>query len=328
MRVAIASEAWNNPKTLGMYLATNAILVAAQEAGVEAYPLPLASHYGSSVGGLIGPAFQQIFRGYGVPDLVHQTSLAVRHGVDVAMVQDLYPFQGRRVADRFFVWQTRLAVRRARRVVVTTEWMRGELIRLFPQYAEKFRTIALPHEIPPWNRSVEPRYEALWIGRIAPNKDPEMYLSLAAAFPTLRFAMRSSPSPGRDSQAQAVEATRASMSNVVALPRLSEAQKDELYRSAAILVSTSTYEGFHAPAMEAYIRGVKLVLPFIEPYIGLYGERPPNVFWYKSRDLHSLISTFGDAHLAAGVPPSPEVLAKVSFSTVGAKLRALYEELA
>ncbi len=311
-----------------MYLVTKAMLDAARGAGVDAYPLPLVSHYGLRVGGLIGPGVQQLFRGYGVSDLVHQTSIAARRGVDVATVQDIYPFHDRRLADRFFVWQTRLTVRRARRVVVTTDWMRQEFTRLFPRYEEKFRTIVLPHEIPPWNRSAEPKYEALWIGRIAPNKDPEMFLSLAAAFPALRFAMRSSPSPGRESMARTVEATRARTPNAVALPRLSEEQKDELYRSVPILVSTSTYEGFHTPAMEAYVRGVKLVLPFIEPYIELYGEKAPNVFWYKSKELRSLISAFGEAHGAAGAAPSPEVLAKVSFPAVGEKLRALYEELA
>ncbi len=304
------------------------MLDAARGAGVDAYPLPLVSHYGSRVGGLIGPGLQQIFRGYGVPDLVHQTSIAARRGVDVATVHDIYPFQDHRLADRFFVWQTRLTVRRARRVVVTTDWMRRECTRLFPHYEEKFRTIALPHEIPPWNRSAEPSYAALWIGRIAPNKDPELYLSLAAAFPALRFAMRGSPSPGRDALARAVEATRARTTNVVALPQLSEAQKDELYRSVPILVSTSTYEGFHTPAMEAYVRGVKLVLPSIEPYVELYGKQAANVFWYTSKELRSLISAFGEAHSAPGAPPSPEVLAKVSSSAVGEKLRALYEEIA
>lgn len=326
MKVAIASEAWNNPKTLGMYLHTRAILEAARSAGVDAYPLPLASHYGARVGGLAGPLFQQLFRGYGVPDLVHQTSLSVRRGVGVAMVQDLYPFQGRRLADRFFVWQTGTAVRRARRVIVTTEWMRAELARRFPRFEAKFRVIPLPHATPPLDRLPPSGYEALWLGRLAPNKDPGLYLELAAAYPAVRFAMRASPSPGREELAGAVHDRLARLPNVTDVPPFSEEEKDRQYRSTPIFVSTSRYEGFQAPAMEGYLRGMKLVLPTIPPFSELFPAGDPNVFWYESGNLASLVETFGRARSADARAPSARVVDSVSFATVGAKLKALYEE--
>ena len=327
MRVAIASEAWNNPKTLVVTIYTSSMMEAARSAGVDAYPLPLVSHYGARVGGLIGPLAQQVFGTYGVADLVHQTSLAVRRGVGIATVHDLYPFQGRRLADRFFVWQTAAALRRAKRVVVTTDWMRAEVARVFPKHRGKLRVVPIPHVTPPLDRLGHSEFDALWIGRLAPNKDPALYLRLAAAFPELRFALRGSSSPGRQALEREVESMRRRLPNVVAIPTLSEERKDELYRSVPVLVSTSTYEGFHVPAMEAYVRGTKLALPFIQPYIELYGSEAPNVFWYPPRDLSALISVFRGALAAPWAPPSPTVISKVSYATVGAQLRAIYEEL-
>ena len=349
MKVAIASEGWSHPTDTSMYTHTRDVFDAVRLAGVDAVALPLPSNRGAKVGGLVLPYLRRTFGGYPAArgdgaTLIHHVPHGVRRGADVATVHDLYPFFVReRVSDVFFREALRAAIRRPKRVVVTTENMRREVAERFPEHAAKLRVVHAPVRTPEPGIAHEPRFDALWVGRNAPNKNLQLYLSLASDHPTLRFALRSSRSPDREALDALVARLMASAHNVTPLPKQPEEGLDALYRDAPTFVVTSSYEGFHVPAMEAYLRGAKLVLPRIEPFLELYsggGREVVNTFWYApvpgssspswndSATLPALARAFEEAHAAPARSPDPDLARSVSFGAVGKGLRAIYEEVA
>lgn len=342
MRVAIASDGFNahHVATSTHYYARG-ILEAACRVGVEAFELPIPCMCGAKVGGRVVPFLRRVFGRYPVHDgaLVHHPSEDALRGVDVVTLQDLHQFYDRRLTDRIRAMATRAAVRRAKRIVVTTEWSRRELAARFPEQAAKVRVIPVPFRAPERaERASTPDYDALWVGRNAPNKNLPLYLGLASRFPGLRFAVRASRAAGREALDLEVERALASLPNTTRLPQLREDALDALYRSVPLLVVTSPYEGFHMPAMEAYARGAKLVLPRIEPLAETYGTAV-NVFWYEpawvmrplawdfSRSLAALAAAFREARETRVREPEANVLERVSLATVGRQLKAVYEEL-
>ena len=347
MKVAIATESWPPYATdTSFYRHTRDVLAAVRLAGLDAYPLALSSNRGAKVGGLVRPYLRRHLGGYaeaGAGDLVHHVTQESRRGVDVVTVHDTYAFHDTRFSDRFFRDAVRLAIRRAKRVVFTTQWSLEEAARR-PEFAgmrEKFRVVPVPHRTPPAGRSEGPaRFDAVWIGRNSPNKNLPLYLALAVRHPAHRFAVRSSKSPDREALDREVAWKLAAAQNVASLPRLSDDEMDALYRSTPVLVVTSNFEGFHDPAMEAYVRGAKVVLPRIEPYLELYrGGDAANTYWYEpewverpfawdfGRSLERLSAAFGEAHAARAGLPDARVVRAVSLEAVGEGLRAVYEEV-
>lgn len=327
VRVAVASEAWPLPADTSMFTYGRDTLEALRANGVDAFPLALSSSRGARIGGLLLPLLRRTFGRYHVPSgtLVHQVTPNTLRGVDVVTIQDFSPFYETRVPDAFFRNQIRVAFRRAQRVVLTTDWSRRDAVERFPQYRDKFRVVPVPLRTPP--PGIGPvEYDALWIGRSSPNKDLPLYVELAARFPTLRFAVRSSKSPGRDAYDREVRELLGRTKNVVEVPRQTEEGFDRLLRASPILVVTSRYEGFHIPAMEAYLRGAKLVLPRIEPFLEIY----PNdaVFWYASAaGVEPLATAFEEARKSPFRPPDREVVDRVSLGRVGRSLKEIYSEI-
>lgn len=342
MRVAIAGDAFNpvHVATSAHYYARG-ILDAVRLVGVDAFELPLPCMCGAKVGGRMLPYLHRVFGRYPAHDgaLVHHPSEDALRDIDVVTLQDLYHFYDRRIGDVISRVATRATLRRAKRVVVTTEWSRRELSARFPEHAAKLRVVAVPFRAPERAEpALTPRYDALWIGRNALNKNLPLYLALASRVPGMRFAVRASRAAGREALDHEVERRLATLPNATKLPQLSEEALLTLYRSVPVLVVTSTYEGFHMPAMEAYARGAKLVLPRIEPLLETYGDAA-NVFWYEptwvarpfdwdsSRSLEALEGAFREAREAPARAPEAEVLRRVSLATVGGGLKAVYEEV-
>lgn len=328
MKVRLASQNWSNPMT-SMYAYSTDVLHALRSVGVDAAPLPIKSLVGMKVGGLLVPLARRTFRTY--PDregaLVHHIDQDAWRGVDVVTVHDLYPFRDTRFADRFIRSAIRTAVRRARRIVTDSQATLDELAQRFPSTTRgKMQVVPIPHA----PVSVERQgttYDALWIGRNAPNKRLEEYVALAGRFPRSRFAVRWSRSPGRAEANEGLTRAIDTAPNIQNFTQfLDETQMDELYRSTRVYVSTSTYEGWHIPVMAAYLRGCHIVIPRIEPYVSIYPE--PTAFWYDPASRPSLDAAFGAALEAPYRPPSAEVARYVSYESVGSQLKAVYEELA
>lgn len=332
MRVAIATDSWPPyPVDTSIYSVTRDTLEALRRNGVDAVPYPINTHRGARVGGLVRPYLRRTFTRYKVPPgtIVHQVCHNGLRGCDVVTIQDFYMFYGNaRLSDYFFRDSIRVSIRRAKRVVLTTHWSVEEAAKFFPADREKFRVVAVA--IPTARPGMGPiTYDALWVGRNTPNKDLPLFLQLAARFPDLKFALRYSKSPGRknlDAYVEQLLRVSPARNNVRLIPRLSEEELDLLFRASEILVVTSNYEGFHIPAMEAYLRGGKIVVPRIPPFPEIYGDR--DVFWYDLQGgLEALAAAFRAAKEAPFRSPSPAVADAVSLETVGRKLKAVYEEL-
>ncbi|MGA7860954.1 MAG: hypothetical protein WCB19_03755 [Thermoplasmata archaeon] len=327
MNVAIASQCWDTPEA-SFYTHSREVLAAALSAGVEARPMRLRSLRAIRTGGLVLPWARRWVDRYprGAGEVVHHIDQDAFIGIDVATVHDLGCFHDPSVAARFARSAVRAVTRRARRIVVTTRGTADELSTVFPR-APAADVVPVPHA------SVRPgleqpcRFDALWVGRNAPHKRAAEYVRLAARWPRLAFAMRLSASPSRplmDGLGPLLP-----LRNLTLLTEpMTEAEMDALYRQSRVVVSTSTYEGYHRPPLEGYLRGCRVVLPRTEPYLSTYPEDA--VFWYSRgaarADPESLDSALEDA-IGRTEPAMPDssVVRAVSYETTGAALRGVYE---
>ncbi len=314
MKVAIASRAWGSTNSHAVYAAR--VMEATRSVGVESFPIPVASYRGARIGGVVLPAIQGALGSYG-SDFVHETDHLSMRGVRVITIQDLRTFhltERDGWAEQMGRRNTMVAIRRARRVVVTTEAMRAEMVRLLPEFADKSRVVPIPHG-PVTHERTEASYDGLWIGMDAPNKRLPDYLGLAERFPQKTFAVSVSGGVFRTKPPR----------NLHVFDRpLSDTELDRLYRSARVMVSTSTYEGFHLPIAEGYLRGCHIVVPRIEPYLSIYPERA--AFWYEPSQSGSVDAAFAEAVSTPTRPPMQAVRESMSYQNVGTQLKAVYEE--
>ncbi len=315
----MASDGWTGSRSRSAFTYAQSVLLAARSVGIEAEPYAQPTSYGARIGGFIAPFLRSALGGYSVEDevVVHQATHGARRGVDVATVFDLYAFRETGgLPGRFRRSAVRASLRRAKRVVALTESGAREIGRAFPEYRDKLRAAPMAFEAIAAPRGEE-LYDALWVGVWDDRKNPRAYLSLAARFPEQKFAMRVERS-----------ALPESTGNLVPLHDLSEAALDQLYRSVRVLVVTSTVEGFHAPSMEAYLRGAQLLLPRIEPFTEIYGRDDGNVFWFDpTRGPEEMGTAFRSAMDARPREPHPDVVRSVSYRSVGERLRGIYEEV-
>lgn len=327
MRVALATSAWNQPWTsFSKY--SERTLAAVRTVGVEAFALPLpASRSGLRVGGLALPWIRQNLFGYRTDaDVIHHTSPDARRGVDVVTIQDVHPFYAEGFTEGLYRAAIRRSVHRARRVVVTNEANVRDLARWIPESREKLRVVPIPHAATDAHRSPT-RYDGLWVGRHAPHKRLLDYLRLAEQLPDRRFAVRWTYGAGRSAPDETLERTLARAANVTQLPELTDAELDAMFRQSLTVVSTSRREGWHLPVTEGYLRGCRVVLPRVEPYLSIFPESLP--FWYVPDETGA---TLREAFLSAvstptPVAPDPSFVRSLMYPQVGGQFRAVYEEL-
>lgn len=113
----------------------------------------------------------------------------------------------------------------------------------------------IPQAAPDPRRDHPPR--VVWIGRFSPEKRLAMVGEVAAALPHVSFEI---VGPGRDDvERDAMLARALALPNVVLRGRLARADMAAVYRGAAALLCTSTYEGFPNTFLEAWGQGVPVV---------------------------------------------------------------------
>lgn len=318
MKLVVGSDGWNGNRFRSAFTYSNGVLMAARAAGLDAQPYALPQHYGARLGGLLLPWAHSLVSRYDVEPgtLIHQTTHGAWHGVHVATVLDAYAFHyDRSLPGRFRRSAVRASVRRAQRVVALSEAGARDLGRVFPAQREKIRWARVAFAATGSGRGKR-AYDALWVGATGERKNPRAYLALASRFPQRRFAIRIHGGP----------ADLPLGPNVVVLPP--QEDLDPVYRSAPVLVVTSTFEGFHMPAMEAYLRGSNLVLPRLEPLLETYESDDAKVFWYDPADEATrLAEAYSRAAEAPLAPPKAEIVRSVSYEEVGRRLRSIYEEV-
>ncbi|WP_263790772.1 glycosyltransferase family 4 protein [Salinibacter sp.] len=106
-----------------------------------------------------------------------------------------------------------------------------------------------PSEVLPAER----RNHVLWVGSSAPDrKNPRRFLQLAGELPDLDFTMISQPIPGKESFHQALEEEAREVTNLDFLGPVAPNEVHEHYRTALMLVNTSSNEGFPNTFLEAW----------------------------------------------------------------------------
>jgi len=100
----------------------------------------------------------------------------------------------------------------------------------------------------------------LWVGRISPEKRPELFLELARSCPELQFDLVG-PDDNGPCAARVLAGARA-LENLTVHGAIAREKVYDFYRAAACLCSTSLFEGFPNTFLEAWSQGVPVVSTF------------------------------------------------------------------
>ena len=122
------------------------------------------------------------------------------------------------------------------------------------------------HALPPTGASPRPdKSTILWVGRMHPLKQPELFLDLAARLPKERFVMVAA----RDATQPALHARildrAGNLSNVTVREDVLWSDVGEYFEQAKLFVNTSTYEGFPNTFVQSAMRGVPILSWQVDP---------------------------------------------------------------
>ena len=330
MRVWLASSGWNRPGS-SMHTYAHRVQGALTAVGIEATPLPLARRYNARRGGELIPFVTKYLGRYPCPpeSFVHDTDVAgTLRGVTVGTLHEMGAYHEPRRRSWTGRDAIRLTLRRSRKVIAVSEFLREEVRRIFgSRAAEKVSAIPVPFApVPPGRLPVA--YDVVWIGSPEPRKRIDLLLEALRSLPKVRAAVRWKPFPTRPDLNEPVRAALRRTPNATSLTDyLPDAEIDRLYRGSRCLVSTSEFEGFQAPVMEAYLRGCHVVLPDNELFPGRMMRGAPGVHFYPPGDPRSLGGAIEEALGDSPFVPSTAVVRAVSFPAVGEQLRACYQSV-
>lgn len=276
-----------------------------------------------------------------VDGLVHDLyGDSVFRNVGVSTIQDLYwnshqdglTARSLQLAMRAYQAYRRTLVR-SKRIIATTPFLRDELLKTFGhRFQEKIRIVPLacqPDETTPARPKV---YDVIWVGTTLRRKAPTEFLRAVGSLPReFRIAIRLRPaskllSESSEEITKLVDQYRREGRKIDVLTQeLPWTSMGQLYSASKCLVSTSTYEGFHAPVLEAYLRGVSVVLPDAPFYRSIYDGVETGIHWYTGSQ--ALPRAIAEGVQSGPFNVSSALRSRFSFRTVGSALKALYEEV-
>lgn len=102
------------------------------------------------------------------------------------------------------------------------------------------------------------RSSVLWIGRLSPEKRPDWLLDIAELLPDRKFAIVGAANKDSAYASEVIERARR-LPNVRLLGRIPYDRMAQCYSDAAIVCSTSVYEGFPNVYLEAWSQGIPVV---------------------------------------------------------------------
>ncbi|MCI4349612.1 MAG: glycosyltransferase [Thermoplasmata archaeon] len=334
--VLVASDGWDRPGT-AMHGYARDVVASARLVGVDAIPGPLQNFSdGRRFGGTMSPVLRCFLTGYTNPDgrLVHNTGWPPngRRGAKVVTFHDLWAFRDPDPVAFLRRAAYKAMARRARVIAADSAFTKEEVRRrIGTPFGEKTLVVPIPVAPPASSAATAKDVDVLWVGVDLPRKGLGEFLRATRTFPDLSVTVRWTPiRPAAPAPHLAAMLEPSRRPNLVHVPgRLSEEELGTLYARSRCIVSTSTYEGFHMPIMEAYLRGVAIVVPAEEPYLGMYGEAAGVHYYDRSvRNGRTLESAIRAAVADRIFTPSQTIRTWVSFRNVGEILRAAYESAA
>jgi len=107
--------------------------------------------------------------------------------------------------------------------------------------------------------------KAIWVGRIAKGKRPELFLKLAKNVPMLNFYMAGGCSDEDYEYYNKIKQSASKLKNVEFLGHVSHNKMDRYYGESALLVSTSSNEGFPNTFLEAWGNSIPVISLGFDP---------------------------------------------------------------
>jgi glycosyltransferase involved in cell wall biosynthesis len=105
----------------------------------------------------------------------------------------------------------------------------------------------------------------LWVGRMHPLKQPELFLDLAERLPKERFAMAVSRDEAHRELLQAVRSRASRLPNLSLLEDVPWSRIGRCFEEAKLFVNTSTYEGFPNTFVQAALHGAPILSWTVDP---------------------------------------------------------------
>jgi len=114
-------------------------------------------------------------------------------------------------------------------------------------------------------RGCEDTSNILWVGRIHPLKQPEMFLDLAERVPNEHFVMIVMPDDVQEALWRRTQQRCVRLSNVTVYERIPWNEVSTHLGRAKLLVNTSTYEGFPNTFVQAALHGIPILSWAVDP---------------------------------------------------------------
>ncbi len=114
-------------------------------------------------------------------------------------------------------------------------------------------------------RGCEDTSSILWVGRIHPLKQPEMFLDLAERVPNEHFVMIGMPDDVQEALWRRIQQRGVRLSNVTVYERIPWNEVSTHLGRAKLLVNTSTYEGFPNTFVQAALHGIPILSWAVDP---------------------------------------------------------------
>lgn len=334
--VRLISDGWSTPGT-SMHGYARDTLLAIRGAGVDAVAGAVPNYSdGRRLGGTVGPVARCFLNGFDNPDdrIVHYAGWPPngRRGASVFNVFDLYAFHDPDPGAFLRRAAYRVMARRARTIVSDSPFIAEEVHRFLGSAArQKTIVVPIPFPEPPSRARVPRTVDVLWVGAEGARKGLAFFLNETRRFPDISVTLRWSPVRRAGPRPETLRAMSSSARpNLRHLGgRLSPDEMERLYAESGCIVSTSSYEGFHMPIMEAYLRGVPIVVPDEPLYRGIYaGSEGVHYYDRLGSGARRLEATVRAALRAPEFQPDPRIREWVSLRHVGGALKEIYEAVA
>lgn len=341
MRVGLAVHGWYHP------LMNTDTYIISMERALQSVGLTSSRILGhtlpnGTVSQLIFPSILRYFMNYGNDkfDIIHDTrGDSVFRNVDVSTIQDLYwnhhknNFTDKLIQTPIAIYQNyRRTLKLSRRIIITNSYIKRELVTIFGlKNDNKIRVIPIPFEYKLDARKDDIKYDVIWVGTSDRRKQLPVFIECISNLPkSYKIGIRATYinrfiSDDIQNINNKIKMLQYNGWNIEMLKfnKLQDSMNN-LYASSKCLVSTSSYEGFHMPVAEAYLRGTHVVIPQNELYTSIYGTEAEGIHYYTNKqDIGLKIS---EAIQYGRFKPDRKIVEYLSFKHVGLLLKEVYEE--